>query len=57
MVHGLHGQKGNIFVLPFFPFFILPLLKGMGVIFLITNRLNGKIIIHTEGDGCNISYN
>ena len=36
MDHGLRGQKRNIFIY----FFILSITIGMGVIFLITNRVN-----------------
>ena len=41
--HGLRGQKGNIFVY-FFPFHA-SITKGMGLIFLITNRVNKQIIL------------
>ena len=36
--HGLPGQKGNIFDI-FFPIYA-SITIGMGVIFLITNRVN-----------------
>ena len=45
MDHGLRGQEGNIFV--FFPFHV-SITIGMGVIFLITNRVNKQIIFHTQ---------
>ena len=43
MDNGLRGQKGNIFVY-FFPFHA-SITIGMGVIFLITNRVNKQIIL------------
>ena len=43
MDHGLQGQKGNICVY-FFPF-LASITIGMGVIFLITNRVNKQIIL------------
>ena len=45
MDHGLRGQKGNIFRL--FPFHV-SITIGMGVIFLITNRVNKQIILQTK---------
>ena len=49
MDHGLRGQNGNIFVYfrIFFPFHA-SITIGMGVIFLITNRLNKQIIPQTK---------
>ena len=41
--HGLRRQKGNISVY-FFPFHA-SITIGMGVIFLITNRVNKQIIL------------
>ena len=46
MDHGLRGQKENIFVY-FFPFHASITIR-MGVIFLITNRLNKQIIPQTK---------
>ena len=43
MDHGLRGQKGNIFVY-YFPFHT-SITTGMGVIFLITYRVNKQIIL------------
>ena len=45
MDHGLRGQKGNIFI---FLHFHASLTKGMGVIILITNRVNRQIRLHTK---------
>ena len=36
MDHGLRGQKGNIFI-------YVSITRGMGVNFLITNRINRQI--------------
>ena len=46
MDYGLRGQKGNIFVY-FFPFHAF-ITIGVGVIFLVTNRLNKQIISQTK---------
>ena len=43
MDHGLRGQKGNISVY-FIPFHA-SITIGMGVTFLITNRVNKQIIL------------
>ena len=42
------GAERKPFRTPFFPFFIFPLLNGMGVIFPITNRVNRQIRLHTK---------
>ena len=43
MDHGLRGQKGNISVY-FFPF-LASITIGMGIIFLITIKVNKQIIL------------
>ena len=47
---GLRGQKGNISVY-FFPFHA-SITIGMGVIFLITNRVNKQIILADMSINC-----
>ena len=46
MDHGLRGQKSKHFHI-FFPF-PASITIGMGVIFLITNRVNNQIILQTK---------
>ena len=45
MDHGLRGQRGNIFIL--FPFHS-SITIWIGVILLITNRVNKQIILQTK---------